>query len=102
VSCGLLLISVATNIYLIAISRLILGITVGWLWGLPTVLIIEITPARIRGRVAALMEMFFISGIVYMAGCCQFAFTSYDVGDWRTIAMVNSFVGLVAFILVAV
>ena len=52
------------------LSRFMLGMTIGWLWGLPTILMIEITPSPIRGKIAAAMEMFFIAGIVYMAILC--------------------------------
>jgi MFS family permease len=70
VSIGLMLHSIADSVALIVICRLMLGMTVGWLWGLPTILMIEIVPASIRGRVATAGELFFILGIVYLTLCC--------------------------------
>lgn len=85
-SFGLMLHSFAYNIVIIAISRFLMGVTVGWLWGIPLITLVEIVPAKIRGRVATAGEACYILGIVYMAFSCYLAFESYTVGNWRVLS----------------
>ena len=77
--------SLVTNVALMGICRFLLGVSVGLMWGLPLILLIEIVPAKIRGRIVIAGEICFILGIIYMALSALVLFDSYTVGNWPVI-----------------
>lgn len=99
-SFSLMLHGVATNIVLIGICRFLMGSCVGWLSGIPLIILVESVPAKIRGRMSTTAEISYILGIIYMSISCYIAFDSYTQGNWRIVSQLNSLLALMSFILV--
>lgn len=85
-SFALMFHSFANGVVILGISRFLMGTTAGWLWGLPLIIMIEIVPAKFRGRISNAAEVSYILGVIYMSFSCLLAFDSLVQGNWRVLS----------------
>lgn len=100
VIAGLLLFFAASDVVFFCFLRLFMGFAFSIGMTASYMILAEIVPSKVRGRTMVCGELIFIGGILYMAILVNIFFDNYEEGDWRTVMILNSILGLVAVLLI--
>jgi len=92
--CGLLS-SIAPNVYILGLLRMLIGVTYGLCGPTTTAMIAEVSPNAYRGQVVTLSCIFFIVGEIFVCTVCTFLMPWFKGPHWRLVCLCSSLPGLV-------